>query len=678
MPSGLLNLFLCLLYAGLPLVAQAARGYDAPVRYPARIEQVEMLHDPAGDLHVHDVATVQDSRFQTIDLARGAGHRSGTVWLRLTVWGGDDMAGPQWLLLNSPLVRQAQLFSWTGSVFEASTTLGLRTPLDARDLPWRLPVFELTPAPGRTQTYLLRVQSDVNLWIDPHLLTPAQLLEWVKHEHTLFGLLVACHALLVISSLWFARCARDHAHVWLAGLACANLLFLLGINSLLWQDLLRDHLDWYMPLVSALWAIRVPLAAAFVLSYLQSDRNALARGYLLLLTFVAVADWLLSLGSGPQIWARWYQGWAIAQLCLLLLFAAYQAHRGTRGAVLLLFSLLPPLLGAWQSMASHQAGQALTFWPRHGLGLGFAGFLIVIQYAAFRRHHDLRLAYEQARSRALEDARTTERLLEARVAARTRELDTALAAAQSSLAVEERAHDEQRRFFLTMQHELRTPLAVIDAANRNLQHDLPADSGASRLRCERIGQAVRQLNALVSESLRHKRVDEAQTSPHPVPTELRPLLQDACDAALSLSPGHALVQRTDALPDQWLCDPALTALALRTLVINAVKYTPAGTRVVVSGHSDTDSLYLEVRDNGPGVSPEDLPHLFERYFRARNSTGVPGTGLGLPLARKMIMMQGGRLDADSVEHAGFTATIWLPRHPLQPRPGKHGRSHQRI
>lgn len=660
---GLLHLWLCLIWTGLASLAHAT-PLGSPASSPAHIERIEWLHDPTGELGIRGaVAAAADGHFRNVLSARSAGVRPGTVWLRLTVWGGHEVVRPQWLLLNSPLLLEAQLYFPTQAGFESGVTTGLLRPAETSELPSWLPIFEIPPAPGQMHVYFVRMRSDVMVWIDPHLFTTIQLLGWFKQSRLLLGILGACHVLLMLSSLWFARYARDQSYAWLAALTAANLLFSLGIGSRILQSILHDHMDWFIPLISAIWAIRVPLAGAFALSYLRMGKQPWSRRYLLLLTIVAIADWLLSLGAEAQIWARWYHFWAIAQLCLLLLFAAYATLRRTPGAGLLTLAFIPPLLGGLHSTASIQDGQPLTFWTQNAVRFGFAGFLIVMQYAAFRRYRGLYLAYEQTQRQALEISRAAERTLEECVATRTRELEAALITTRAALDAEGRAREEQRQFFLTMQHELRTPLAVIDAANRNLQHDLPADSEAVQLRCQRIGRAVEQLNTLLKNSLLQRRLDHEQTTLQVSRTELRPLLYEACDAARLLSPDHALVLQSDDLPEYWICDPTLTVLALRTLAINAVRYTPAGTRVTVRGNCDAEGLYLEVHDDGPGVPAEDLPHLFERYYRARSAAGSPGTGLGLPLARKAIEQQGGRLEIDSAEHEGFTAVIWLPRQP---------------
>ena len=96
---------------------------------------------------------------------------------------------------------------------------------------------------------------------------------------------------------------------------------------------------------------------------------------------------------------------------------------------------------------------------------------------------------------------------------------------------------------------------------------------------------------------------------------------------------------------------------LRTLADNAVKYTPRGSRVSLRAQVCGDETRIEVADDGPGIAAEDLPHIFERYYRGHAAGGHAGTGLGLPLARHLVTQMGGTLDVASLAGQGSTFII---------------------
>jgi signal transduction histidine kinase len=106
-------------------------------------------------------------------------------------------------------------------------------------------------------------------------------------------------------------------------------------------------------------------------------------------------------------------------------------------------------------------------------------------------------------------------------------------------------------------------------------------------------------------------------------------------------------------------------MALCNLAENAVKYTPAGTRLLLSarraGRRAADGVVLQVIDDGPGITADDQAHLFQARFRGAATAGeVPGTGTGLLLSRRMIEVQGGTLELICPVEGGTVATIWLP------------------
>jgi two-component system sensor histidine kinase BaeS len=103
------------------------------------------------------------------------------------------------------------------------------------------------------------------------------------------------------------------------------------------------------------------------------------------------------------------------------------------------------------------------------------------------------------------------------------------------------------------------------------------------------------------------------------------------------------------------------AQVLGNLVCNALRYTPAGGEIVLSAEALPHTLVLRVRDTGAGINPEVLPHIFERFYRADKSRSQNGeSGLGLPIARSLVEMHGGRISAESTPGEGATFTISLP------------------
>jgi two-component system sensor histidine kinase KdpD len=108
-------------------------------------------------------------------------------------------------------------------------------------------------------------------------------------------------------------------------------------------------------------------------------------------------------------------------------------------------------------------------------------------------------------------------------------------------------------------------------------------------------------------------------------------------------------------------DPRLTSAALSHLVENAGHYSPAGTPITISARVDENGLTLAVSDRGPGISAQDLPHLFERYYRGVNARKLAfGTGMGLAITRGLLAAQGGRVWAENLPGGGACFTMVVP------------------
>jgi len=108
-------------------------------------------------------------------------------------------------------------------------------------------------------------------------------------------------------------------------------------------------------------------------------------------------------------------------------------------------------------------------------------------------------------------------------------------------------------------------------------------------------------------------------------------------------------------------DPAALDELVSNLVDNAVRYTPPGGSVTVEVNTTADEAAIVVRDTGPGISPEDLEHIFEPFYRGQAQKSIPGTGLGLPIAKRIAEAHGGRIEVQTALGKGAAFMVLLPR-----------------
>ncbi len=218
------------------------------------------------------------------------------------------------------------------------------------------------------------------------------------------------------------------------------------------------------------------------------------------------------------------------------------------------------------------------------------------------------------------------------------------------------AVDAQKRFVADASHELRTPLTIIRGNIDYLERAGTLDPEAlSDMKAE-----AARMSELLEELLAMARADAGQ-KPELEPLSLGLLVRDVCHKAEALP--HQVEFRLELPPAldrvMVLGHEAWLRRALLILLDNAFKYTTSGSVTVRAGRQG-DGVVLQVIDTGPGIAPEDLPRVFDRFFRADPARSRGGSGLGLAIASWVAGLHGGRLTAESTVGEGSTFSLWLP------------------
>ncbi len=218
------------------------------------------------------------------------------------------------------------------------------------------------------------------------------------------------------------------------------------------------------------------------------------------------------------------------------------------------------------------------------------------------------------------------------------------------------SRQQQAKLISDAGHELRTPLTSL-RTNIEVLMKMRDLSGADReALLADVDSQLKELTTLVGDLVDLAREDERpEAEPETVPFDQ--LVQRAVDRAqrraLSLHFDVALQ------PGQILAQPALLERAVMNVLDNAAKWSPTGGRVGVTLASNS-SWHLTVTDEGPGVAPEDLPHIFERFYRAQSARSMPGSGLGLAIVQRVVASHGGTVEITSPPGGGARVDIDLP------------------
>jgi two-component system sensor histidine kinase BaeS len=228
-----------------------------------------------------------------------------------------------------------------------------------------------------------------------------------------------------------------------------------------------------------------------------------------------------------------------------------------------------------------------------------------------------------------------------------------------------RSERDRRNLTADVAHELRTPLAALQAGLEELRDGLvePSPQGLAglhdqSLRLGRVVSDLAELSAAEASGVQVARVEVDLTQVARDELAVRdPQLRAAGLVVGSRLDGPVLVR----------ADSDRLHQAVGNLLANAARYCHPGDRVTVVVRSESNLAVLEVVDTGPGIAADELPHVFDRLWRGRAAQQVAGSGIGLAVAREIVMAHGGTIEAASLEGAGTTITIRLPRSPASAR-----------
>jgi two-component system phosphate regulon sensor histidine kinase PhoR len=224
-----------------------------------------------------------------------------------------------------------------------------------------------------------------------------------------------------------------------------------------------------------------------------------------------------------------------------------------------------------------------------------------------------------------------------------------------------RADQVRRDFVANISHELRTPLTSIRGYVEALL-DEPADPANARQFLEVIGRQSARMERLVTDLLRLARLDARQEPLDLAPCSVEALFQAiVADLAPAIASKHQQVSTSVAADASMVsADPAKLHDVVRNLVENAVHYCAEGAEIDLFAERRGAAVAIVVSDSGPGIPPEDLSRVFERFYRVDKSRARPGgTGLGLAIVKHLVELHGGRVSVENRQGGGAAFTVLL-------------------
>lgn len=260
--------------------------------------------------------------------------------------------------------------------------------------------------------------------------------------------------------------------------------------------------------------------------------------------------------------------------------------------------------------------------------------------------------------------------LQERVDAATQDLTRQAQELKQALEKEKELNALQRQFVSMASHEFRTPLAIIDSAAQRMisrvsKNKLSPDDAISRI--EKIRSAVQRMTRLMESTLSAARMQEGRIQIKVAACNVSKVIEDTCIRQQELTGSHRIDWQNQQLPDVIEADPGALEQVLTNLLSNAVKYAPDAPDIEVSAWTEGDMIAISVRDHGIGIDTDELGRIGERFFRAKTSTGIEGTGIGLNLVKTLVELHDGSVSVDSQKGVGSVVTVRFPiRGPAEP------------
>lgn len=259
--------------------------------------------------------------------------------------------------------------------------------------------------------------------------------------------------------------------------------------------------------------------------------------------------------------------------------------------------------------------------------------------------------------------------LEQKVESRTKELQDALAALETSkdeltkaLSKEKELSDLKSRFVSMASHEFRTPLStILSSASLVAKYTETEEQEKRNKHIHRIKSSVNNLTSLLNEFLSIGKIEDGKIASNNVYFNLKEMIAALCSEMEGIAKNDQQFVYEHTGEENIFSDPSLLRNVITNLLSNAIKFSPEGSIIEISSKVLKDEIILSIKDNGIGISKEDQVHLFERFFRGANVINIQGTGLGLHIVGKYIEILDGKIEFESNLEKGTEFIITIRR-----------------
>ena len=589
------------------------------------------LTDSTQSLTIEQVVATPQA-FEPTTHGFAAGYTRNVHWLRFELRPlGADPTSESVLEIRPPFLDDVRLYipQADGSYIEKRT--GDQMPYASRELPYFGLGLKIPPIPAEGQTFYLRLQTSsssilaLRHWASEDF-GPAK-----SHQSAALGLYYGVLLTLLTLLAWQGQWRHNALHRSFMGFTAAIAMGAFGLNDLIapmwdhWHPRITDH--WTSVTTLLIYASFGPL---YIHLFELKPGSVLFRFYRSVMWLPLVGLLSIPLGVYTEIMPTLGFLTVIAVLVAVALSWRPSQWCQTGGTLIALAQLCVAysgtniLLSAIGILPGH-------FWFVYGFQVAILLAIVLLMLMLVTR----------ARKNAQQSRRDRERAI----------------AAESMAQAEKQSRQELSRFVAIFSHEIKTPLAVIQSSAQSLQLINPAKELETHKRLDRIVTASKRINELSEQFLRKDEIEAQGFTPDRKPLDLvqsvRTVIQDHEEhhrIHLSLPQKSVVV----------LGDELLMSILINNLVSNALKYSAKDQPIKVTLISEQHRGTLRVHDQGPGIDPESLPHIFNSYYRGQRDGNIRGSGLGLYLVKRIAELLDANVTVESTVGQGSVFSVQIP------------------
>lgn len=241
------------------------------------------------------------------------------------------------------------------------------------------------------------------------------------------------------------------------------------------------------------------------------------------------------------------------------------------------------------------------------------------------------------------------------------ELEKSQKSLSDALNKEKELNEIKSRFVSMASHEFRTPLsAILSSASLISKYQKTEEAEHRDRHIRRIKDSVKHLNDLLEDFLSLGKLEEGKVTTNIQSFDIKEFLEDTVDEMQSILKKNQTIEINMEGDASLSTDKRLLKNILINLLSNAAKFSEEGGMIKISTVHQNDQFSLEVKDNGIGISKEDIQHMFSSFFRAKNAMNIQGTGLGLHIVKRYLDLLDGDIQLESELNIGTTITITIP------------------